>query len=315
MRLRPEPPHPGRVKGGTVGSRPSGASVPVETPSARGRFRHLDRYRVEREWRRYEGTPQRDLFRQLRERFLQRNARRSGRALEVGPGPGRFSPWVGIDPGKRVLLDLSEAALGYVRDRWAARSSAPVPALVRGDGVRPPLARGRFELVVALGNPLGFAGPQSERLLSECSALLAPGGILVLEAVAGTGARSRYLKRLPPKAVGRLMLAPPNALQARIEREGFEPILAPTRPHHGFRRFTEGDLRAEFQRAGVEWAESLAVAPLLGADPDRVREVSRDPRAWKNLLELEERFGRQVEHREVAASLLVAGVRAQAPPP
>jgi hypothetical protein len=278
-------------------------------PAARERFRHLDRYRVDREWRRYEGTAQRDLFRVLRVRFLQRHARRHGWALEIGPGPGRFSPRVGLDGERRVVLDLSQEALLALGERWSTAAGSPLPHRVRGDALYPPLRPGSFELVVALGNTLGFSGAESNAWLDRALALLRPGGTIVLESVAGPGESSTYLSRLPPGAVGRLFASPPAALRPRLAREGFRPRPDPTRDGHPFRRLGEADLIGALERRGFEVTESIAVAPLLGADRLRVQAIAQDARRWANLLALEEEFGRQEGRRALAAALLVAAER------
>jgi hypothetical protein len=278
--------------------------------AARERFRHLDRYRVDREWRRYEGTAQRDLFRVLRVRFLERHARRQGWALEIGPGPGRFSPRVGLDGRRRVVLDLSQEALLALGERWSTSPGAPLPHRIRGDAVRPPLRPGSFELVVALGNTLGFAGTDSGAWLDATLGLLRPGGTIVLESVAGPGESSAYLSRLPPGAVGRLFASPPAALRPRLAREGFRPRPEDAREGRSFRRLEEAELTEALARRGFEVTESIAVAPLLGADRMRVQAVAQDARRWANLLLLEEEFGRQEARRALAAALLVAAERA-----
>jgi hypothetical protein len=292
---------------------PQGGVAPVPPKPARERFRELDRYRVEREWKRYEGTPQRALFRELRERFLDRHAHGSGPALEVGPGPGRFTTRVGGTAGERVLLDLSREALGYVRDHWASRSPEAPPALVLGDVTRPPFRPNRFRTVVALGNPLGFAESAALDALRGCLSMVAEGGTIVLEAVVGPGERSRYLTRLPTRATARLLRAPVAAVRPRVEREGFAVESRVPRPRQGFRRFSVGELRGLLEREGIEIVEALSVAPLLGLDPERVRAVSTDPKAWGHLLELEEEIGRTEGRRGVAASLLIAGVLQRSP--
>ncbi len=280
-----------------------------EAPRPYDRFRELDPYRVDREWKRYEGTPQRDLFRILRERFLDRHARRGGWVLEVGPGPGRFTPRIGTSATRRVLLDLSPRALAAIPERWSRRSEEPVPNLVVGDAARPPFPPGGFELVVLLGNILGFAGEGAGGLLDRGLELVAPGGTVLLEVVAAGGERSRYLARLPPGAVGRLLRAPPGALTPRVAREGFEPI-APDRPEGStFRRLREEELARALDRGGFEVQEALAVAPALGWDPERVARVAADPKAFARLVELEEGLGRSPDRRSAAAALLLAARR------
>jgi SAM-dependent methyltransferase len=276
--------------------------------SATERFRTLDRYRVEREWKRYEGTPQRDLFRELRARFLQRHRPDDGWAVDVGSGPGRFADALGGAPPRRVLLDLSAEMLRAARTRTSERALAP--ALVRGDGAEAPFPAGRFAQVVALGNPLGFAGESSDRLFASLRSLVAPGGTLVLEIVCGPGERSRYLGRLPPGAVRRLLAAPVNLVRTRAEREGFRREPHESRAGSGFRRHSAAEVLETLRSDQFRPTEVLSVAPGLGADAERIAAVRPDPLAWLRLLELEEQIGRAVSRRSAAAALLIAAIRA-----
>ncbi|MCI4318394.1 MAG: class I SAM-dependent methyltransferase, partial [Thermoplasmata archaeon] len=266
---------------------------------------------MEREWNRYQGTPQRDLFRELRERFLRRHAIATGRALEVGPGPGRFSPLVGRYEASRVLLDLSRGMLEMVKETWPIGPRLPSrPELVRGDGTHPPFRPATFNEVVALGNPLGFSGEAAEQFLSATLGMIAPGGRLLIETVAGSGESSRYLGRLPSGAVRRLLVAPVAAVVPRVEREGFRPEAEEDhRARRGFRRFGAAELIPRLARAGFSVDETIAVAPCLGAVPDHVAAIRPDPAAWSHLLEVEERLGRTPGRVANAAALLISAVR------
>jgi len=152
------------------------------------RFRTADGYRARREWLRYEGTGQRDLFRELRERFLARHAVDEGWVLDLGSGPGRFLPFAGRAGSRRVALDISREMLNLLPEAWAASGSTdPPPDRVRGDALHPPLVRGRGAEVIVFGNTLGFSGKAADRLLDEAERLVAPGGILVVEIAPALG--------------------------------------------------------------------------------------------------------------------------------
>jgi SAM-dependent methyltransferase len=278
------------------------------SPSPRERFRAADAYRAQREWRRYEGTGQRDLYRELRERFLGRHAVADGWVLDIGSGPGRFLPFAGRARVRRVALDLSREMLNLLPSAWAASGSpSAVPDRVRGDGLRPPFDRHRWAEVIVFGNTLGFAGRDAEHLLLQAEELIAPDGVLLIEVAPGPGERSRYLARLPASTVARLLRSPIRAVLGRLDREGFstEP---PRRATAGpFRRFSPEDLRGRLERAGWEIQETMAVAPALGPDPVRIAAVRSDAKAWSRLLELEEEIGRRPERwRDAAAVLLSA---------
>ena len=295
---------------GTRDSRTGRPTGRPQRPSPSERFRTLDRYRVDREWVRYEGTPQRDLFRELRERFLSRHRVPGGWAVDVGAGPGRFSASLGDRPSGRVLMDVSrEMLLSARRTLSGQRVSGE---LVLADARSPPLRAGRFTTVAALGNPVGFAEEDAGVVLTQILSLVAEGGMLLLEVVCGPGERSRYLARLPPGALRRLLAAPVNLVVARAEREGFRREVARA-GSSGFRRFPPKELIDRLVQAGFEVRETLAVAPAVGSDPERVAAVRPDPLAWLHLLEAEEKMGRSPARHASAAALLVAASRRRRP--
>lgn len=278
--------------------------------SARARFRDNDAYRVEREWQRLEGTAQRDLFRELRQRFLERHRGKGPWVLDAGSGPGRFTRWVGPPRSHRVAADIASEALEQLGDRWNGPPLGPaIPDRVRADLVRAPFAPEAFGTVAALGNLLGFAEGQSEPLLDRLGALVAPGGTLLLEVAPAPGERSRYLGRLPPGAVARMLRSPQRAVVARVEAEGFAREIARRSRAGRFRRFSAAEISAWGRMGHWTIEETMAVAPVLGPDAARVDAVARDPRAWDRLLEVEEEFGRQPERWPRAAALLVAAVK------
>ncbi|MFZ0892070.1 MAG: methyltransferase domain-containing protein [Thermoplasmata archaeon] len=300
--------------GGTSAPRRRKVAVvvaPPEAPPAYERFRELDRYRVEREWRRYEGTPQRDLFRELRSRFLDRHRALGPRTLDVGPGPGRFSAGVGSSTATHVLADLSLEMLRYARGHLGKGERAGRYDYIRADGIRVPFPPHRFSEVVALGNTLGFAEESASRLLESLAECVAASGTLILEIAPSSGERSRYLRRLPARAVGRLFEAPVSVIQSRIEREGFDPVPSDPGDRHRFRRLKSEEIREWMTDSGLTVEESLAVAPASGLESDRIQAVQKNPKAWAHLIELEERLGRIPARQLSAAAVLVA---ARAPP-
>lgn len=274
------------------------------------RFRDTDSYRARREWLRYEGTPQRELFRELRERFLARHAVEAGWVVDLGSGPGRFLPFVGRTGVRRVSLDVSREMLDLIPTAWAAAGGpGPLPHRVLGVAGHPPFRSGRWSEVVALGNTLGFAGEEAESLFHEATSLVAPGGSLLLEMAPAPGERSQYLARLPASAVARLFRSPVRAILARLDREGFRSEPPRHATPRSFRRFDADDVGGRLRDSGWEVSETIAVAPALGADPDRVRAVRRDSKAWTRLLELEEEIGRRPERWPGAAAVLLAARR------
>jgi SAM-dependent methyltransferase len=282
-----------------------GASVTL----GRRRFLEWDEYRVDREWNRYEGTPLRDLYRELRERFLARHLPLTpGRSLEIGPGPGRFSRLIGHPADRVALLELSRTMLERIQTGPSMTGNGTLD-LVQGDAVEPPFRPGRFHRVAMLGNVLGFAESDAPELLSRTAGLVELGGRLLLEFVAGPGERSRYLHRLPPGAIARLLVAPLRAVLPRVEREGF--VTARERETGGrhFRRMSATEIERRLAASGFEIRERVAVAPCLGNDASRLSAVRSIPVAWSHLLELEESIGRAPARLMHAAAVLMSAER------
>jgi SAM-dependent methyltransferase len=280
----------------------------AESLDARARFRNADRYRASREWQRYEGTSQRDLFRRIRERFLARHSSSPVHVIDVGSGPGRFTGRLGRAPGsRRVALDISREMLLELPRHWSpSPSGEPRPDRVLADASHPPFRRGIFGVVAALGNILGFAAERSDQVFDSLTDLLAPGGTILLEVGPGPGERSRYLHRLPGGAVMRLFRSPPGVVAARILREGFVEE-APRRKTPGdFHRIDPMELSRRLQRRGFRVDEVVAVAPALGSDDARAEAVSKDTKAWEHLLEVEETVGRTPARWAGAAAVLLA---------
>ena len=272
--------------------------------SAASRFRTLSEYRVGREWARYEGNALRDLFRELRTRFLHRHGVSSGRVLDVGPGPGRFSSLLRGGAARLVLLDLSVGMLRRSRLELA-RSGRVSAELVRGDAAHPPFARRSFHLVAVLGNVLGYMPTLAWPSLAPLDGLVEEGGRLLLEIVPGSGERSAYLARLPPGAVARLLRSPVSVVKARVRHEGFRAVPARPGKDHDFRRHSPR-LLTDQPPAGWRVDEVMAVAPALGFEPTRVESARPDAKAWGHLLQLEEELGRDPERWESAAAVLMA---------
>lgn len=276
--------------------------------SARERFLASDRYRVEREWKRYEGTAQRDLFRVLRERFLQRNlAPTPTWALDIGCGPGRFTRGLSGRGARVIALDLSTRALAFLAESWPVGPAAPnLPDRVRADAVAPPFRTGSFGTVVLFGNTLGFAAENSEAVLRSAGSLVAPAGRLLMEIAPGPGEYSRYLTRLPTGSMVRLLRAPTAAVLPRIEREGFRALPARKSIPGPFRRIRVPEALEGFRSEEWKVLESMAVGPALGSEADRLSAVREDGKAWGRLLELEEELGRRPDRWVAAASVLLA---------
>jgi SAM-dependent methyltransferase len=302
-------PEPRRSSSGRErrGPRAAEADPPTPSLSAIERARGVDEYRAGREWRRYEGTAQRELFRTLRERFLARHGAASGRVLDIGAGPGRFTPFVGTGSVQRVAIDLALPMLHGLRQHWPTATDRP--EILRADGRSAPFRPRSFSEVVVLGNAIGFAGDDAFPLLDAAAELVGPGGRLIVETAPGPGTVSRYLRRLPSGAMVRLLRAPLAAVAPRATREGYEVFEREDRTRHGFRPVSDADLTERLTSLGFAVRESVAVAPALGGLPERLEDVRADSASWQRLIALEERLGSSAKARLEASALLLAGER------
>ncbi len=102
---------------------------------------------------------------------------RTSRVLELGTGPGYFSPTIArcVAAGLWVGFDLQRPMLQMARRRVARHTNAH-GGVVQGDGLRLPFAPGSFD-VVFLVAVLGEV-PDPAMCLRGCRRLLVPGGRL-----------------------------------------------------------------------------------------------------------------------------------------
>jgi SAM-dependent methyltransferase len=224
--------------------------------------------------------------------------------LDVGAGPGRFTPFLGGKGTHAVLLDLSMEMLRRAQQDPSVQALTEA-TLVRGDASSPPFVARAFSLVAALGNVVGHLPRLDWPSLAPLDTLVQDQGTLLIEIVPGFGERSAYLCRLPPKAVARVLRSPLNLVRGRLLREGFRPVPRRVSTDHGFRRLSPAPLKALTER-GWRVDETMAVAPALGFDPGRLEATRGDPKAWSHLLTLEEELGHLPARWENAAAVLVA---------
>ncbi len=270
------------------------------------RFLALDAYRVQREVLRYEGTPLRDLFRDLRTRFIRRHtAQRTGWCLDVGSGPGRFSSSIGAPTARVVLIDLSRGMLERARGDQAPFGVSRYDFL-RADGLSLPVRPGSVSAVVVLGNLLGLSPDPLPRALEPLARTLVPGGRLIVEIVPGRGEVPVYLRQLPPSALPHALRAPIRQLHDRVAAEGFDPHRGalPSR-RSGFVRHRVEELDDALAPTCFR-IEAMAVAPLLGFLPEHVTAARQRATDWAKLLVAEERAGRDPARWSHAGALLGA---------
>jgi SAM-dependent methyltransferase len=269
---------------------------------------------VNREWRRYSGDAWRVLVRELRDRFLAHHLPKGpGWALELGPGPGRFTPTVLASGARVVAADLSLPMLRALHRRTPVRARATRLRAVRAAGEHLPFRDRSFRAAVVYGNILGFAAGDGPRLLAELARVVRPGGKLILDVsspIAATteflslGARRRFLLRILRDPEYYLL-----SWIASSKARAHQPYAPGRMAFWEFDFYTVPAAEAELEAAGFRPLDRMAVAPI-GAYRDRLTTIARrDPRAWKNLLLLEEGVGRRPGVLETGHGFVMAAVR------
>jgi ubiquinone/menaquinone biosynthesis C-methylase UbiE len=279
------------------------------------RRQHLRRTfdeRVDREWHRYSGEPRRLLVRTLRERFLQRHLGGArGVTLELGPGPGRFTPaLLRATRGRVLAVDLSRGVLVRARNRARRKGRAGTTSWIQGAGEHLPLADGSVDAVVALGNIVCFAARDGPRLLRELHRVVRPDGILVADFASPGASTVEFLDMMSGRReLRRILRRPSFYLIDEVLTTGFQPYLPARLAAWEFRFYTPDEASQQLVRSGFRVTDLMAVGPI-GWEHGRIAaSARRESRTWENLLRLEERLGRRAGFLETGHGFLVAAAR------
>ena len=267
---------------------------------------------VGREWRRHEGEPWRVLRRVLRERFLEAHlAARRGVVLELGPGPGRFTPILAAGGRRSVLaIDLSRPVLESARRRLAREAARRSVEWLQGAGELLPLRDASVGSAVALGNIVSFAAHDGQLLLRELARVSRPGATLVADFATPVGAVQEFFhvaarRRFLP----RILRDPRYFLVDRVLDTGFQPYAPARLTRWEFRFYTLEEARRSLARAGFRVIDAMSVAPVTRMDNAIAAVARRDPRTWDALLRTEEKVGRRPGVFESGDGFLVAATR------
>ena len=307
-------PASGRAEGSRSNrTRPRGG-VPSLGAVRRRRVRERFDASVRREWQRYEGESWRALVRELRERFLKRHLSRGGGwVLELGPGPGRFTPTL-LASGVRVTaVDLSLPMLRALSRRKAIQARAARLRRVRGAGELLPFRDGAFRASVLLGNILGFSADDGDRLLSEVARVTRPGGLLILDVASPVGAATDFLEmaarhRLLPRILRRPGYYFLDTVVRSADRT-HQPYAPKRWGFFEFDFYTAAGVEQALTAAGFRAIDWMALAPIGAFRVRLTRIARRDRRTWQTLLALEERAGRRTGALETGHGIVVAAVR------
>ncbi len=156
--------------------------------------RFFDAY-GEREWHRFESTPQDRVSLHLHTHYLKAFVRSGMSVLDAGAGPGRFTVEL-IKAGAKVSVgDISAEQLAQNRKRVKAagledavlsRQQLDITDLSR-------FADATFDAVLCYGGPLSYVMDRADDALSELLRVTQPGGVLLLSVMSKVGATRIFL--------------------------------------------------------------------------------------------------------------------------
>ena len=252
------------------------------------------------------------LRRVLRERFLRLHLKfPRNTVLELGPGPGRFTPTIRRAASKRVVaLDLSRISLRAARRRARSRRGSVPVDWVQGAGEHLPFRSTSVDAVVAFGNIVSFAASDGPKLLKELRRVLKPKGLLLADFPSPAGsvqeffhvaARRRFLRRV--------LRRPGHYYIHQVLTTGFQPLAPERMARWEFRFYTAAQARTELKRAGFRAIDLMSVAPSAAYQNQVAAIARREKRVWENLLRLEELVGRREGVLETGHGFVVAAVR------
>lgn len=136
--------------------------------------------------------------------------------LEIGPGPGLTTDWLGPQVPRLTGLELDPVLSTALATRMAA---TPNVTIVQGDATAIPFDDGRFSAAVCF--TMLHHVPEvalQDRMLAEVCRVLRPGGLFM----ASDSIRSERLAGLHEDDIYNPV--DPEALPARLERAGFAEI-------------------------------------------------------------------------------------------
>ncbi len=231
--------------------------------------------------------------------------------LELGPGPGRFTPILRERPRTLVVgVDLSRAALGAARRRARRGPALATTAWVQGAGEALPLADGSVAAAVAFGNIVGFASVEGPAVLGELARVTRPGGRLLVDFVSPAAAlREFFYLAARQRLLPRILRRPEYYLIDRVLATGFQPLDPRRLANWEFRFYHAEEAERVVARAGFRVEEVMGVGPIAGFQDEVAAIARRASRTWTSLLRLEEAVGRDHGSLEAGDGFLVRAVR------
>jgi ubiquinone/menaquinone biosynthesis C-methylase UbiE len=236
----------------------------------------------------------------------------SGVVLELGPGPGRFTPTLRRSTRGRVIaLDLSRESLRSARRRAGRKPERSRVDWIQGAGERLPLRTRSVDVVVAFGNIVSFAALDGPALLKELARVVKPRGLLLVDFASPAAATQEFFYVAARKRLlGRVLRRPGYYLIERVLATGFQPFTPARLARWEFQFYTVAEAAKALARAAFRTIDAMSVAPIA-AYQDRVAAIARrEKRTWETLLRIEEQIGRRPGVLEAGHGFVVAAVRA-----
>lgn len=234
------------------------------------------------EWSRLEADVRGRVSFEVHRRFLAPFVSTGTRVLEVGAGPGRFTPELAGAGARVVVTDLSPVQLELHRARVGATD---VEAAVERrelldvcDVSR--YADGEFDLVLAYGGPLSYAFEEATDALRGLLRVTRPGGAVVLSVMSMLGTWRHHLDGVVALAdvVGE------DANDAVLTTGDLRRL--PGAPHV-CRMFRSRELVGLAHEAGGRVVATSASNWASLADPQTLERLEADPDRWRRFLDHE----------------------------
>lgn len=225
---------------------------------------------AEREWQRLTNSDDGAIEYLLTCAMLERHLPRTGRMLDLGGGPGRYTIWLAQRGYQVVLADLSPTLLAIAQAQVAqAQLTDQVEAIVEADACDlSHWPNASFDAVVCLGPFYHLPDPRDrERAADELVRVLRPGGVAFIALMP----RYTLLRRTLVVPDERKHLADP-AWVARLMQHGIFDNRIAGRFTHGY-GVQPAEIAPFFRQHGLEQLALLAAESVTGGMQGAVTEA------------------------------------------